>query len=61
MYPARRTLLDYLWHNDQDSGADAMLPALTPAPLRSAFADARLRVWLRGGMLRVMPFSIQIR
>ena len=52
IYPARRSILDYLWRTDQDAGAGAILSLLGLAPLRS---------WLRGGMLRMMPFSLQIR
>jgi protease-4 len=30
-------------------------------PLRAAWHDARLRVWVRGGMLRMMPFAIEFK
>jgi len=52
IYPARRSILDYLWRADQDAGAEAMLSRLGLAPLRP---------WLRGGMLRMMPFSIEFK
>jgi protease-4 len=52
IYPPRRSVLDYLWRTDQDAGADAVL---------SRLGVGHLRPWLRGGMLRVMPFSIQIK
>jgi protease-4 len=52
IYPAKRSILDYLWRNDPDAGADAILSRLGLTPLRA---------WLRGGMLRVMPFSIQFK
>jgi protease-4 len=52
IYPAKRSILDYLWRTDQDAGADAMLSRLGLAPLRP---------WLRGGMLRMMPFSIEFK
>jgi protease-4 len=52
IYPPRRSILDYLWRTDQDAGADAILSRLGLAPLRP---------WLRGGMLRTMPFSLQIK
>jgi len=29
--------------------------------LRTAWQDARLRVWMRAGMLSMMPFSMEIR
>jgi protease-4 len=61
VYPPRRTLLDYLWRSDQDSEADAALAKAVPEPLRAAVRNAHLGVWMRGGMLRVMPFSIQIK
>jgi protease-4 len=59
-YPARRTVIDYL-RGDPDSGPEAALRAVLPAPLRNVIRDAHLGVWMRGGMLRVMPVSIQIR
>jgi protease-4 len=64
VYPARRSILDFLTSRGQDSG-DADLRALVKIPglepLRSAWKDAGLRVWMRGGMLRMMPFTIQIQ
>ena len=32
-----------------------------PRAMRAAWHDARLRVWMRGGMLRMMPFAIEFR
>jgi protease-4 len=63
LYPAKRTLLDLLMRSNSDAGADAeaMLSGVGLGPLRAAWHDASLRVWLRGGMLRMMPFSIQIK
>jgi protease-4 len=61
LYPAKRTVFDLLFRPNPDAEADAMLSGVGLAPLREAWHDASLRVWLRGGMLRMMPFSIQIR
>lgn len=61
LYPAKRSLFDLLFRSGADSEADAMLSGVGLAPLRSAWHDATLRVWMRGGMLRILPFSIQIR
>jgi protease-4 len=63
VFPARRALLDLLFsRNDAtDSEAEAMLSGAGLEPVRAAWHDASLRVWMRGGMLRMMPFTIQFR
>jgi protease IV len=61
LYPAKRTIFDLLFRPNPDAEADAMLSGVGLTPLRAAWHDASLRVWMRGGMLRMMPFSIQIR
>lgn len=61
LYPAKRTVFDLLFRANPDAEADAMLSGVGLAPLREAWHDASLRVWMRGGMLRMMPYSIQIR
>jgi protease-4 len=61
LYPPKRSLFDVLFRANQDAEADAMLSAVGMTPLKAAWHDASLRVWMRGGMLRIMPFSIQIR
>jgi protease-4 len=68
LYPAKKTLTDVLFRQSDDesdlrAGNDlqalAGLAGRAPvSPLRKIFADSRLRVWMRGGMLRMMPFSI---
>ncbi|HKD06300.1 MAG TPA: signal peptide peptidase SppA [Bryobacteraceae bacterium] len=60
IYPARRNLFDFLFKSS-DSGAEAMLSKAGLESLRAAWHDDRLRVWMRGGMLRMMPFSIEFR
>ena len=61
LYPAKRTVFDLLFRSNPDSDAEAMLSGAGLGPLRAAWHDASLRVWLRGGMLRMLPFSIQIK
>ena len=64
-YPARRTILDLLTESRTPDSGDADLRAMLKMPglesLRTAWKDAGLRVWMRGGMLRMLPFTIQIR
>lgn len=61
LYPPARSLFDVLFRPDPDAEADAMLSGIGLAPVRAAWHDASLRVWMRGGMLRMMPFTIGIR
>jgi len=61
LYPGRRSLLDLVFKTSTDAEADALLGRTGLEPLRAAWRDERLRVWMRGGMLRMMPFSIQFR
>jgi protease-4 len=61
LYPAKRTLFDVLFRSNPDAEADAMLSGVGLTPLKTAWHDASLRLWMRGGMLRMMPFSIQIK
>jgi protease-4 len=60
IYPGKRSLFDYLFKSSADSEADAMMSRAGLEPLRAAWHDDRLRVWRKGGMLRMMPFSIEI-
>jgi len=61
LYPGKRSLFDLLFKSSTDSEADAMLSRTGLEPLRVAWHDDRLRVWMRGGMLRMMPFAIEFR
>lgn len=61
IYPARRNLLEMLLRSGPDSGAEAILSQLGLESLRPAWREASLRVWLKGGMLRMMPFSISLK
>jgi len=65
IYPGKRSLFDFLFKSAGDSQAEAMLSrsGLSGSgmePLKAAWHDDRLRVWMKGGMLRMMPFSIEI-
>jgi hypothetical protein len=39
----------------------AGLDAILGAPLRAALQDDRVRVWMRGGMMRMMPFALEFK
>ena len=60
LYPGKQSLLDVLFRTNSDSDVEAMLSGVGLGAIRTAWRDASLRVWMRGGMLRMMPFSIQI-
>ncbi len=53
VYPPKRSILDRLFSRNAESLVDArlreLLPGLSP------------RLWLRGGVLRVMPYTIQVQ
>jgi protease-4 len=65
LYPGKRSILDVLFRASTDSEAEArtgvMLSGLGLEPVREAWHNASLRLWMRGGMLRMMPYSIEIR
>jgi protease-4 len=61
LYPGKRSLLDVVFRSPAESEAEAMLSRAGLEPLRAAWHDERLRVWMRGGMLRMMPFSLEFR
>lgn len=63
LYPAKRSIFDLLMHSggDADAQADALLSHAGLEPLRAAWHDPRLRIWMRGGMLRMMPYAIEFR
>jgi protease-4 len=61
-YPAKRSIFDLLMHaTGSDSEADAMLSKAGLEPLRAVIHDDRLRLWMRGGMLRMMPYAIEFK
>jgi protease-4 len=53
MYPAHRSLLDLLLKH---SGDDAV-----HAKLRAVFGRVPYRAWMQGGMLRIMPYCLEVR
>lgn len=61
LYPPKKSLLDMLLHPDSDAEADALLSGAGLEPVREAWHDSSLRVWMRGGMLQMMPFRVEIR
>jgi protease-4 len=61
LYPAKRTLFDLLFRSSGDAEAEALMARAGLEPLRAAWHDDRLRVWMRGGMLRMMPFAIEFK
>ncbi|MDE3197530.1 MAG: signal peptide peptidase SppA [Acidobacteriota bacterium] len=61
LYPGKKTLWDLLFKSSADSEVEATLSRAGLEPLKAAWRDDRLRVFMRGGMLRMMPFSIEIR
>jgi protease-4 len=61
LYPGKRNLLDVVFRTSGESEAEAMLSRTGLEPLRAAWHDDRLRVWMRGGMLRMMPYSLEFR
>jgi protease-4 len=64
-YPPKRSLLDLITGSRNPDAGDAEVKALLSVtgmePIRNAWRDASLRIWMRGGMLRMLPFTIQFR
>ena len=59
LYPAKRSLLDYILQSANDDSMGAMLSRTGLEPIRAALRDSRLRLWMRGGMMRMMPFALE--
>lgn len=61
LYPGKRSWFDILLKSGE-SQADAPLNALLSRsglePLKAAWKDDRLRVWMRGGRISMMPFAL---
>lgn len=68
-YPGKRSLLDMVFNRPGSASAEEraeqlLLHSTTQAGLGNLAAiwtDSRLRIWARGGMLQMMPFSIDFR
>ncbi len=62
IYPAKKSLLDFIMAmTGNDDGMDAMLGRAGLDTLRTALHNSSLRVWMHGGMLRMMPFSVEFQ
>jgi protease IV len=61
LYPPKRSVLEVMLRATSDAEADAFLSGVGLGTLRTAWHDARLRVWMQGGMLGMLPFSMEIR
>jgi protease-4 len=64
-YPPRRSVLELLLRQNDESRedveAEAVLRAGGLGAVAEAWRDASLRVWMRGGMLRMMPMRFGFR
>jgi protease IV len=65
LYPAKKSLLEFIMaatgNDDGMDAMDAMLGRAGMETLRTALHNTSLRVWMHGGMLRMMPFSLEFR
>jgi protease-4 len=59
LYPGKRSFFDLIFRSSADSEADALMTKTGLEALRVAWHDDRLRVWMKGGMLRMMPFAME--
>jgi protease-4 len=53
MYPARRSILDLLTKRSQEDLLDAKLARI--------FGRVPFRAWMKGGMLRIMPYWVEVQ
>jgi protease-4 len=53
MYPGRRSILDMLMHRPTDDALESKLAQI--------FGPVPFHAWIRGGMLRVMPFWLTVK
>ena len=53
MYPGRRTILDILTHRPTDDALESKLAQV--------FGPVPFHAWMKGGMLRIMPYWIVVR
>jgi len=58
VYPPRHTILDLLLKRSQD---DAAVQARLEAELRPVFGRVPFHAWMQGGMLRIMPYWIEVK
>ena len=57
MYPPRHTILDLLMKRSQDDAVEARMAA----QLRPVFGPIPFHAWMHGGMLRIMPYWIEVK
>jgi protease-4 len=57
-YPPRRTLFDYLWNRQNDSGIESRL---VDTQLRALVGNLPIRALSRGGVMRLMPFTLVVK
>jgi protease-4 len=58
MYPARQSVLELLMKRSQD---EATVEASLQAKLRPIFGKVPFRAWAEGGMLRILPYWIEVK
>ncbi len=66
VYPAKKSLLEYIMQamgggGDGDDALASLAAKAGVGPLRSALRNSHLRVWMEGGMMRMMPFSLEVQ
>ncbi|MCU1325169.1 MAG: signal peptide peptidase SppA, type [Bryobacterales bacterium] len=65
LYPGKRSLLDLLFRSSGEQEArmqaEALLSGAGLDSVRTAWRDTRLKTWMRGGMMRMLPFSLEFR
>jgi hypothetical protein len=59
VYPGRKSFWDHLMGINDSAGADTRSPEQWL--LREAGADSTIRPLLDGGMLRLMPYRLELR
>jgi protease-4 len=58
VYPPRESLLNMIMKRSQSTD---MLDAMREAELNQVFGRVPFHAWMRGGMLRMMPISVEVR
>ena len=59
MYPPRRTVLDYLLNRNNDE--EGIETALVRRKIRSLIGNIPVEALARGGVMRLMPFAIEVK
>jgi protease-4 len=57
-YPARRSLFDYLFNREDDA---AQLDALIESKAKALVGRLPIHALMHGGILRLMPFTIEVK